>query len=301
MDYKKIEKNIEILIDEKFENLSIQHFFENYHLSKKHIHELRMSKAVFLNNEPIFQNFHTLLKDNDKLSFPFFIDEEIDFIAQDIPLDIVYEDDFILVINKQANIEVHPDSKVGLNTVVNAVSYYYQQTKQNHRIRYIHRLDKDTTGIIVFVKQYFVHNLYDYLLSQKLIKRYYKAICENNPKKQTGIILAPIAKDRHHSLKRIVSKTGSFAKTKYRVLQTIDNQSFLDIEIFTGRTHQIRVHLASINCPIVGDPLYGIVSEKINRQALHAYKIKLIHPITLEPFTLNIPLPKDMVLLLESF
>lgn len=299
MKYKKLNQYLELTIEQKFENNSIQQLFESYHLSKKNIHNLRMSKDVFLNDEKIDQNFHTVLKKDDKLTFPFFIDEGIDFIPQDILLDIVYEDEFILVVNKQANMEVHPSLKDGTNALVNAVANYYQKTDQKHRIRYIHRLDRDTTGIIVFVKNYFVHNLYDYLLSKKMIKRHYLAISSNKPAQKKGIIDAPIARDRHHNSKRIVSKTGSTAKTVYHIIQTQNNLNVFDIELFTGRTHQIRVHLAYIDCPILGDSLYGTITDKINRQALHAYKITLIHPITFKPFTLEIKLPTDMLNLVE--
>lgn len=293
MHFQKNNHYLELTIDQNLENKTIHDIFIYYHLSKKAIHELRMSKDVFVNDQQIYQNFNISLKINDELKFPFFIDEEIDFISEDIPIDIIYEDEFILIINKQANIEIHPDSKDGLGTLVNGVAHYYQKTAQKHRVRYIHRLDRDTTGLIIFVKDHFVHNLYDYLLNKKIIKRYYLALVQNKLPKPKGIIDAPIGRDRHHNQKRIVSKTGDMAKTSYKLIKSFKNYNLVELELFTGRTHQIRVHMSFINCPILGDKLYGEESPLINRQALHAYKITLVHPITFESFSIESPLPSD--------
>ncbi len=300
MQYKKNNHYLEITIDKNLANKTIQDIFIYYHLSKKTIHELRMSKDIYINDQPIFQNFNISLKIKDRFKFPFFIDEEIDFIPQNIPIDIIYEDEFILIINKQPNIEIHPDSKNGLETLVNGVAFYYQKTHQKHRIRYIHRLDRDTTGLIVFVKEQIVHNLFDYLLNKKIIKRYYLALVENKLPKSSETINVPIGRDRHHNQKRIVSKTGDKAITRYKLIKSYENYNLIELELYTGRTHQIRVHMAYINCPILGDKLYGEVSSFINRQALHAYKISLIHPITFKPFTIDCPIPSDFEKILKN-
>jgi len=298
MNYKRINEFIEITINE-ITNRSVHDFFMFYRLSKKHIHELRISKNVFLNGELVNQNFHIVLNQNDVLRFPFFIHEKIDFIPQNIPIDIIYEDDFMLVVDKQPGIEVHPDKKDGINTLVNGVAYYYLQTNQPYRIRYIHRLDRDTTGAIIFAKQYFVHNLFDSLLSNKEIKRYYIAIVKGRLLTQSGSINQPIGRDRHHNQKRVVSKSGDIALTHYRVLKVYSDYTVIELELFTGRTHQIRVHMSYLNHPLLGDTLYGTTSPIITRQALHAYRVKLVHPITLESFTIDVPIPSDMKKLIE--
>jgi len=259
-----------------------------------------MSQDVYLNEQLVTQNFIISLKQNDKLKIPIFVDEGIDFIPQDIPLNILYEDDFLLVINKQASIEIHPDTKDGLHTLANAVAFYYQETNQKHRVRYIHRLDKDTTGVIIFVKNYFVHNLYDYLLMNKLIKRYYLALLQNSPPQKRGIINKNIGRDRHHQQRRIVSTTGAIAKTTYQVIKTYTNYCLVKLELSTGRTHQIRVHMASINCPLLGDTLYGGNTLYINRQALHSHQVLLIHPITSNAFIIEAPIPFDMETLIND-
>ncbi|QVK18690.1 RluA family pseudouridine synthase [Mycoplasmatota bacterium] len=300
MDYQRMNQYLVITINHEFNNKTIEELLNHYHLSKKMIHSLRMNHDVILNDKLVMQNFTLRLKRNDKLKIPIFIDESIDFIPQNIPIDIIYEDDFLLVVNKQANIEVHPSSKTGLNTLVNAVAYYYQKNNQKHRVRYIHRLDKDTTGAIIFVKNYFVHNLYDYLLMNKVIKRYYLALIKSYPPQNQDIINQRIGKDRHHKQKRIVSKTGVIAKTHYQVITRYPQYTLIKLELFTGRTHQIRVHMASINCPLLGDKLYGKQSPYINRQALHAHQVTLLHPITLSPFVIEVPLPNDFKKLIKK-
>jgi 23S rRNA pseudouridine1911/1915/1917 synthase len=294
MKYKKLNDKIIIEIDGSYAGLTIQQFFESFHQSKKMIHELRMSQQVFLNDEPIKQNFQYPLATGDQMQFPFFIDEERDFIPQKMALKIAYEDDFILVIDKEPHLIIHPEHKSGLNTLVNGVSYYYEQSNQKRRIRYIHRLDEDTSGLIVFAKTAFIHSYYDYLLQEKAIYRAYYAITEGVPKKKKGTIETFIARDRHHNLKRRVAEKGDFARTHYRVLQNNSKLALIECKLDTGRTHQIRVHLAHIHCPILGDILYNKKTAQINRQALHAFKLSLIHPFTKEVLTIESLLPNDM-------
>ncbi len=298
MEYKKAGHYAEITLDEEHAHVSLIDFLGYFYLSKKNIHKLRMSHDVYINDKNIKQNFKIVLQPNDKIKLPLFIDEAIDFIPQTIPLNIIYEDDFSLVINKQKEIEIHPENKTGLNTLVNGVAHYYKQTKQNHRIRYIHRLDRDTTGIIVFAKNYFIHNIYDFLLTEKKIKRYYLALTTGNFPQEKGYIDKKIGRDRHNRKKYLISKTGLIAKTFYKVIKHYPDYTLVELELFTGRTHQIRVHLNSLGCPILGDNLYGNSSPLINRQALHAYKIELIHPFTLKPFTITAKPPNDFEKLL---
>lgn len=294
MKYQRIGHYLVLNIDDKFHNKSIIELLHYYKQSKKSIHQLRMSLDVYLNNLNIKQNFEKILTKGDMLKLPIFTSEEIDFTSQDIPLEIIYEDDFMLIINKQANIEVHPDTKTGINTLVNGVSHYYKETKQNSRVRYINRLDRDTTGIIIFVKNYFVHTLYDYLIRNNKIKRYYLALVSNKLPQNQGVIEKKIGKNRHSNQKMIVSKTGVYAKTAYKIIKQYRNYSLIELELYTGRTHQIRVHMNAINCPILGDKLYGNLSPLIDRQALHAYKVVIPHPITLEPLTFIAEVPNDM-------
>jgi len=196
---------------------------------------------------------------------------------------------------------VHPSDKSGQHTLVNAVSHYYKQTNQNIRVRYIHRLDVDTSGLLVFVKTPFLHSYYDYLLKEKKIRRDYYAIVDGVPKRPTGTIHAKIGKDRHHSSRRRVSPTGDTATTHYRVIDTNSSFALLECTLETGRTHQIRVHLQHLGHPIVGDSLYNPkITKRITRHALHAFRITLIHPFTNEPIIIESPMPEDMIRLLKK-
>ncbi|HEY8364121.1 MAG TPA: RluA family pseudouridine synthase [Haloplasmataceae bacterium] len=299
MEYQKVNEYIELVIDNQFDNYTIEDILNFYHLGKKQIHFLRMNHNVLVNDISVKQDFNIILHRNDKLKLPIFVDEERDFIPQNIPIDILYEDDFVLIINKQAGIEVHPDTKDGLNTIANGVSFYYQQKNKKHRIRYIHRLDKDTTGTIMFVKNFFVHSYFDYLLMNKKIKREYYAIVTNNKINDKIIINKKIGRDRHDSKKQIISNTGKEAITIVEVLKRFSNYALVKLNLLTGRTHQIRVHLASINAPILGDSLYGKTSSLITRQALHASSIEYIHPFTFNKQIINAPIPEDMLELLK--
>jgi len=298
MDYRKEAHYLVLTIPQDFHNQTILDLLKYYHCSKKLIHQLRMSKDVYLNGINVKQDFSVSLQEHDELKLPIFTDEDIDFLPEDKPIDIAYEDDFILVVNKPPQLEIHPDTKMGLGTLVNRVSNYYQKTNKKHRIRYIHRLDRDTTGLIVFVKNYFTHNLYNVLLEHKIIKRYYLALIHGHLPEKKGIIDKKIGRHRHLPDRMVISKTGQEAITKYQVLNEYKDYSLVELELETGRTHQIRVHLSSLNHPILGDTLYGGSSPLIARQALHAYKLGLLHPVTMEPFVIECSLPLDMAKLL---
>ena len=298
MNFQINENYLTITINNKFSGKTVNEFFIAYHISAKNIRMLSSNNVVFVNSECIQGNFNYILKMGDMLKFPLSIEKTVDFIPQYIPLKIIYEDDFILAIDKQKNIIIHPEQKTGLNTLVNGIAYHYTKNQNNSTIRYIHRLDKDTTGIIIFVKNYFVHNLYDYLFRENAVPRYYLAVVVGNPKKDKGVISASIGRDRHNSKRYRVSPTGKKAVTKYKVLRRYADYSLLELELITGRTHQIRVHLQALGHPVLGDALYNRQSSYIDRPALHAKKITLPHPISLRPFSLTAPLPDDIKKLL---
>lgn len=282
------------MIEKKQANQTVREFLQQYHLSRKKIHELYMDKSVKLNEE--VANFNDVLQIGDQLAIPVFKEESIDFKPQKMKLDIVYEDDHLLIINKPAGLMVHPDQKDGMNTLVNAVAYYYQENQIHHRIRYIHRLDTDTSGGMIFAKHYLAHSLMDYWLSEKKIKRWYLALVSGRLKSKKGKINAPIGKDRHHGARRRVAKNGDEAVTLYQLKQQFKNYALVELELKTGRTHQIRVHMSYLGHPLLGDVLYGGPAKfgPLKRQALHSSRIEMKHPITQEPLKFEISLPSDM-------
>ena len=282
------------MIEKKQANQTVREFLQQYHLSRKKIHELYMDKSVKLNEE--VANFNDVLQIGDQLAIPVFKEESIDFKPQKMKLDIVYEDDHLLIINKPAGLMVHPDQKDGMNTLVNAVAYYYQENQIHHRIRYIHRLDTDTSGGMIFAKHYLAHSLMDYWLSEKKIKRWYLALVSGRLQWKKGKINAPIGKDRHHGARRRVAKNGDEAVTLYQLKQQFKNYALVELELKTGRTHQIRVHMSYLGHPLLGDVLYGGPAKfgPLKRQALHSSRIEMKHPITQEPLKFEISFPSDM-------
>lgn len=287
-------------VDAQQEGKTIRVFLQTYHIARKKIHELYMSKKVLLNGN--IADFNHVLKLGEVLSIPVFEDEEIDFIPQEMDLDIIYEDDHLLILNKPAGIMVHPDQKNGLNTLVNGVAYYYRQKGEQQRVRYIHRLDTDTSGGMIFAKHFMVHSLMDYWLSEKKIQRYYLALVHGQLKRKKGRIEAAIGRDRHHSARRRVASNGDQAITLYEVKKQFRQYSLVELQLMTGRTHQIRVHMSYLGHPLLGDILYGGVAKvgPLKRQALHSAKIKMLHPITGEKLSFEIPLPNDMQQLIKD-
>lgn len=285
MEIKRENEFLIFEIDQQNAGQRVREFLQTFHLSKKKIHQLYMDKSLKIND---------YLQVGDQVAIPVFKKEELDFQPQKMNLDIVYEDDHLLILNKPAGIKIHPDTKDGQGTLVNGVAYYYQEQGIHHRIRYIHRLDIETTGGIIFAKHYLAHSLLDYWLSQKMIKRQYLALVAGRLKNKKGKIEAPIGKDRHHPSRRRVSKNGDYALTYYQVKKQYQTSALVELELATGRTHQIRVHLSHIGHPILGDSLYG---ENTNRRhALHSHKIQLQHPILDVPLAFTIPLPEDMII-----
>lgn len=283
-----------ITIEQKQANQTVREFLQHYHLSRKKIHELYMNKRVKLNKE--IANFNAVLQIGDELAIPVFEKETIDFKPQKMKLDIIYEDDHLLIINKPAGLMVHPDQKEGMNTLVNGVAYYYQEHQIHHRIRYIHRLDTDTSGGIIFAKHYLAHSLMDHWLAEKKIKRWYLGLVNGRLSTKKGKIHAPIGKDRHHSARRRVAKNGDTALTYYQLKQQFKTYALVELELKTGRTHQIRVHMSHLGHPLLGDYLYGGPAKvgPLRRQALHSSRIEMIHPITETPLKFEVPLPLDM-------
>lgn len=219
--------------------------------------------------------------------------EERDFPPDWMELNVLYEDEFTLVVNKPAGIEVHPSEKGQRRTLAHAVSAYYEMTNQDLRIRHIHRIDKETTGPVLYAKNEFAHYQYDKEMREKKIERIYLALAEGVLPQDKGTIDMPIGQDRHHSTRRRVSETGDPAVTHYEVVERFPNHTLVRLRLETGRTHQIRVHLSAIGHPLAGDGLYGGKRGLISRQALHGERLIWHHPWTGEKLSVRAPLPDD--------
>ena len=211
------------------------------------------------------------------------------------PIDILYEDEDLLVINKPAGIVVHPSHGHYADSLANRIAGYYEEKGLHVVIRPIGRLDKDTSGVILFAKNPAAASLLEAQRRQGILHRCYLALCEGCPDPKEGIIELPVGKDPDSLMKMMVTDSGSYARTDYQVLETGSRYSLLRLILHTGRTHQIRVHLSSIGHPLLGDPLYhpDPASSGIKRTALHAFRLSGRKPFSGEPFLFTCPPPED--------
>lgn len=238
--------------------------------------------------------------------------EENNFPPEDIPIDIVYEDSDLLIINKQAGITVHPTKGHPNNTLANGITSYIEKTNQNFKIRFCNRLDMDTSGLIIVAKNSNIQNEISKQMQKDLVLKKYIAIVYGIIEKDNFIIDLPVGRPDPSSPKRSVlsiDKGGKNAVTGVKVIkrfynkklsEPFDGATLAELTLYTGRTHQIRIHLSHINHPIIGDGLYSnIKDEKMTRQALHARYIKLKHPTSGEEMELNAEIPSDITLLIK--
>ncbi len=281
---------IKILVSKEYQGKTIKEFLKLNNVGRGKVEAIRVNKQSFINGE--YKNLETTLKENDCLSF--IINEEIDFIADDKKLDVVYEDNYILLVNKPSDIIIHPDDKTKGNTLVNIVANYYKEKGINRKVRYIHRLDKETTGLILFAKDFLSEAILLKELQNDNISRKYLAFLEGKLNKKEGIIKANIDKDRHVNGKMCIVKSGKEAISKYKVIKEFKEYSLVEFSLLTGRTHQIRVHASHINHPLLGDVLYGGNMLYSSRVALHSYSISFNHPINKKPIDITINLPIDL-------
>lgn len=240
-----------------------------------------------------------LLLQGPNLRIHLFPVERRDFPPDWMELNILYEDEFTLVVNKPAGIEVHPSEQGQRRTLAHAVSAYYEMSGKDLRIRHIHRIDKETTGPVLYAKNEFAHYQYDKAMREKQIERVYLALAEGVLKQDKGTIDKPIGQDRHHSTKRRVSETGDAAVTHYQVVERFADHTLVRLRLETGRTHQIRVHMAAIGHPLAGDGMYGGTRRIMSRQALHGERLIWLHPWTGEKQQVRAPLPDDFAQALD--
>ncbi|MEW9503107.1 RluA family pseudouridine synthase [Jeotgalibacillus marinus] len=257
--------------------------------SKKTIHQWRMDKAIDLNGE--LTQWKVELASFDRLSIRL-SEEAQTYPATDLAILPLYEDDHLLIVNKPAGMDTHPNSPANTNTLANGVVHYLMSKGHNGYAQPIHRLDRDTTGAILFAKHSAVKPLLDRLLEQRLIKRTYWALVEGEMKKNSGTIKDPIGNDRHHNTRKRISPNGQHAITHFKKINFKEDLhvTWLELKLDTGRTHQIRVHLSYLGHPLAGDELYGgKKSPDFMAQALHAVRLSFKHPLTSEIIDVKAP------------
>ncbi len=266
-------------------------------LSRSYIQKIIKDGNVFVNDAPVKANYKVKVDDNIRFVIPDNVEPDIP--AQDIPLDIIYEDADVLIVNKPKDMVVHPAPGHYEGTVVNAVMYHCKDALSGingvMRPGIVHRIDKDTTGSLIICKNDESHNNIAAQLKDHSIHRLYRAVVWGRVADDEGVIDAPIGRHPTDRKKMAINqKNGKRAVTHYRVLERFDKFTYIECKLETGRTHQIRVHMASIGHPLLGDEVYSNAKSpyKVEGQTLHAMTIGFVHPSTKVYMEFEAPLPE---------
>lgn len=270
-----------------------------FSMSDRLLLKLKKLDKIYLNGKVTSVN-HPIVE-NDLIECHLDYDENnSNIVPTKIPINIIYEDEAYLVVNKPAGIPVHPSMDHYTDSLANGVIFYFNQIGLKKKIRPVNRLDKDTSGIVIFTKNEYIQEcLIKQMKNKQFIKKYI-AIVNGNLDNLEGIINAPIARKENSIIERCVSETGDTAITHYKVLKRNDNFDVIECILETGRTHQIRVHFAYLGHSLLSDTLYGVSSPLINRQALHAYEVEFIHPITKQKVKYIADIPDDFKNILKK-
>ena len=285
--------NLEVLID----NVRIdQYLASELDVSRSKVQQLIKQGKVLVNHKPVSSSY--LVKIGDSILVDDHLDFSISIEKENIPLDIVYEDSHLLIINKASGMVVHPAPGNYHGTLVNALLYRFSLSNQDSiRPGIVHRIDKDTSGLLVVAKDDKTHELLSNMIKEKKIERIYIALVDGIIPETSGTIDAPIGRDMDNRQKMKVTDVNSKdAVTHFRVLKRFPNknQTLIECKLDTGRTHQIRVHMAYIGYPIYNDSVYGKKKSTTTfGQFLHSQRISFLHPITGKQIEKETPLPKE--------
>ena len=303
MDSRKLPKEVEYLDKE---NTRIDAFLSREEitaLSRSRIKELIIQGQILVDGKKVKPSY--LLKTGKIISVDIPEKKDLPLQLENIPLDIYYEDNHMMVIDKSAGMIVHPTGKVRTGTLVNAILFHCRGQLPGingvNRPGIVHRLDKDTSGLMMIAKSETAHHaLTEQIKDRKTVKKY-MALVHGVVKDREGFIEAPIGRDQKHRNKMAITDVaGRDARTYFQVIKHFDAFTLLLLRLYTGRTHQIRVHLRFLGHPVVGDKVYGLRKEKsllisISRQALHSHYLQFTHPVTHQVMSFTSPLPQDMI------
>lgn len=284
VDDKDIDKRLDIYISDKLEGKS-----------RSYIQNLIKSGNVCVFNKVKKSNYKLKLKDEINIEIP--ESEELNVNPENIPLDILYEDKDVIVVNKPQGMVVHPAPGNYNGTLVNALLYHCKDLSGINgvlRPGIVHRIDKDTSGVLVVAKNDLAHNSLAAQLKEHSMNRIYNALVEGRIREDSGTIDKPLARDPKERIKIAVVRDGRRAVTHYKVIERYNSNTFIECKLETGRTHQIRVHMAYLGHPLVGDPVYGYKKQKfkLQGQMLHARVLGFVHPTTGEYMEFSAELPE---------
>ena len=294
---------LEYIITEKEINKTIKEILLSYfHISHRLLITLKKESCIFLND--LSTHIYKSLQPGDKVSVSFdYTEDNSNIVPKQMDLQIIYEDEWLLILNKPASIPVHPSMLHFEDSLSNGVRFYFDCIGLKKKIRPVTRIDKDTSGIVVFAKCEYIQESLIKQMENKIFKKEYIAVVEglfdNNHKKFT--INAPISRKENSIIERCVANDGFPSITHIEIILENQNKNFSVVKcnLETGRTHQIRVHMNYIGHPLLGDDLYGGKLDLIKRQALHCKKISFIHPITNKEISFETDFPEDMLKIIK--
>ncbi|SHJ01290.1 23S rRNA pseudouridine1911/1915/1917 synthase [Geosporobacter subterraneus DSM 17957] len=286
-------------IDKEHEGLELKEIlYDQMKLSSRLVRKLKRTKNILVNGNKIA--FHAKMRKGDRVEV-IMEEESNQFEPQDIPIDVVYEDMDLLILNKQPGLVVHPTKGHPIGTLANAIVYYMQTRKESFKIRFVNRLDRDTSGLIMIAKNPYIQQELSKQMIDHQVEKRYLAVVKGALATEKGTIDAPIGRPDPEDITRMVFEGGQPSVTHYEVVEQLRDAAVVRLLLETGRTHQIRVHMSHIGHPIIGDELYGgKVDTLIDRQALHAEILRFTHPRTGVPMEVKANIPQDMLDLISK-
>ena len=294
-------RNIDYIIDEDSAGLRVEQFLRRKRYSGQNLSEIkRMPKSILVNGVHYYMRQE--LSKGDHLQVRICETQNSEKIPPTkLPLDIIYEDEDLLVLNKPAGMPIHPSLNNYTNSMANALAYYFQSQGKPFIFRCCNRLDRDTSGLTIVSKHLVSGSILSDMTKYREVHREYLAIARGSVTPSEGTIQAPLGRKEGTIIERTVDwEHGEDAVTHYKVVKEANGHSFVSLRLETGRTHQIRIHMKYLGYPLIGDYLYNPDMEYMTRQALHSHHMEFTHPITGEHMSFTAPLPEDMARVMQE-
>ena len=294
-------RNIDYIIDEDSSGLRVEQFLRRKRYSGQNLSEIkRMPKSILVNGVHYYMRQE--LSTGDHLQVRICETQNSEKIPPTkLPLDIVYEDEDLLVLNKPAGMPIHPSLNNYTNSIANALAYYFQSQGKPFIFRCCNRLDRDTSGLTIVSKHLVSGSILSDMTKYREVHREYLAIARGSVTPSEGTIQAPLGRKEGTIIERTVDwEHGEDAVTHYKLVKEANGHSLVSLRLETGRTHQIRIHMKYLGYPLIGDYLYNPDMEYMTRQALHSHHMEFTHPITGEHMSFTAPLPEDMARVMQE-